>query len=80
LKKQGLLALTFRDDADYDRIREDDRISLIDLADLAEDKPVTCGIVHADGTTETLSLLHSYSASQIKWFQAGAALNLVRGA
>ncbi len=80
LKKQGLLALTFQDDADYDRIREDDRISLIGLAELAEGRPVTCRIVHADGTLETLALRHSFSASQIAWFRAGGALNLVRGA
>jgi aconitate hydratase len=80
LKKQGLLALTFQDDADYERIREDDRIGLVGLADLAEGKPVVCRVEHADGTTETLSLLHSFSASQIKWFHAGAALNLVRSA
>ena len=65
LKKQGLLALTFQDDADYERIREDDRISLIGLADLAEGTPVACRIVHADGTTETLSLRHSFSESQM---------------
>ncbi|HTB47577.1 MAG TPA: aconitate hydratase, partial [Acetobacteraceae bacterium] len=80
LKKQGLLALTFQDDADYDRIREDDRISLIGLADLAEGRPVACRIAHADGTEETLTLRHSFSASQIEWFRAGGALNLVRGA
>ncbi len=78
LKKQGLLALTFQDDADYDRVREDDRISLLGLAELAEGRPVACRIDHADGTTETLSLGHSYSTSQISWFRAGAALNLVR--
>ncbi len=79
LKKQGLLALTFQDDADYDRIREDDRISLIGLAHLAPGTPVECHIAHADGTTERLSLNHGYSASQLQWFRAGAALNLVRG-
>jgi aconitate hydratase len=79
LKKQGLLALTFQDDADYERIREDDRISLVGLADLAEGRPVTCRIVHADGTVEMLALRHSFSASQIAWFRAGGALNLVRG-
>jgi aconitate hydratase len=77
LKKQGLLALTFEDEADYERIREEDRIDLTGLADLAEGKPVECRIAHTDGTTETLSLRHSYSASQILWFRAGAALNLV---
>jgi len=80
LKKQGLLALTFQDEADYERIREDDRINLAGLRDLAEGKPVVCRLAHADGTTETLSLRHSFSTSQIEWFKAGAALNLVRNA
>lgn len=79
LKKQGLLALTFQDADDYDRIREDDRISLIDLDELAPGEPVDCLVRHADGTTEVLSLLHSFSAPQLEWFRAGAALNLVRG-
>jgi aconitate hydratase len=77
LKKQGLLALTFRDPADYDRIRDDDRISLTGLAALVPGEPVTCGLRHADGTTETLALAHSFSAAQIAWFRAGSALNLV---
>ncbi len=76
LKKQGLLALVFRDPADYDRIREDDRISLIGLAEMAPGKPVACRVSHADGTTETLSLNHSFGASQLEWFRAGSALNL----
>jgi len=76
LKKQGLLALTFRDPADYDRIREDDRLSLLGLADLAPGKPVECRIAHADGTSETLSLAHSFGASQLEWFRRGSALNL----
>jgi aconitate hydratase len=76
LKKQGLLALTFRDPADYDRIREDDRISLLGLADLAPDKPVECRIAHADGTSETVQLAHSFGASQLEWFRRGSALNL----
>ena len=76
LKKQGLLALTFWDPADYDRIREEDRVSLVGLADIAPGKPVECVVKHADGTTETLRLLHSFSASQLDWFRAGSALNL----
>jgi aconitate hydratase len=79
LKKQGLLALTFRDPADYERIREADRISLVGLACLAPGEPVTCRIAHADGTVETLALSHSFSAAQLAWFRAGGALNLVRG-
>jgi aconitate hydratase len=78
LKKQGLLALTFADPADYERIRDDDRISLLDLAKLAPGASVTCRVSHADRSTETLALSHTYSASQLKWFRAGGALNLVR--
>ncbi len=76
LKKQGLLALAFQDPADYDRIREEDRISLVGLGDLAPGKPVTCLVKHPDGTTETLHLSHSFGASQVEWFRAGSALNL----
>jgi aconitate hydratase len=76
LKKQGLLALTFRDAADYDRIREDDRISLVGLADMAPGRPVECRIAHADGTTDVVLLAHSFGASQLEWFRRGSALNL----
>jgi aconitate hydratase A / 2-methylisocitrate dehydratase len=76
LKKQGLLALIFQDPADYDRIREDDRISLVGLAAMAPGKPVDCLVKHADGTTETLKLNHTFSASQLEWFRKGSALNL----
>jgi aconitate hydratase len=77
LKKQGLLALTFKDKADYDKIREDDRLSLVGLAQMAPGKPVTCNIKHADGTTETLQLNHTFSATQIEWFKAGSVLNYI---
>jgi aconitate hydratase len=77
LKKQGLLALTFRNAADYALIREEDRISLVGLADLAPGMPVECLVTHADGTTETLRLNHSFGASQLEWFRAGSALNVV---
>jgi aconitate hydratase len=76
LKKQGLLALTFSSPADYDRLREDDRLSLVGLKDLAPGKPVRCIVKHADGATETLELKHTYGESQIEWFTAGSALNL----
>jgi aconitate hydratase len=79
LKKQGLLALTFQDRADYERVREDDRISLVGLAALAPGKAVECVVRHSDGSQETLLLSHSFSASQLEWFRAGGALNLVRG-
>ena len=76
LKKQGLLALTFQDTADYDKIREDDRISLVGLADLAPGKPVDCVVSHSDGTSETLQLNHTFGESQLEWFRLGSALNL----
>jgi aconitate hydratase len=79
LKKQGVLALIFQDPSDYDRIREDDRISLLGLAHLAPGKQVECRVRHANGTTETLWLSHSYGTSQLEWFRAGSALNLFHG-
>jgi aconitate hydratase len=75
LKKQGLLALTFKNAADYDRLREDDRLSLVGLAAMAPGKPVECRVKRADGQVETLWLDHTFSAPQIGWFRAGSALN-----
>ncbi|MGB8133145.1 MAG: aconitase family protein, partial [Nitrososphaeraceae archaeon] len=80
LKKQGILALTFKEMSDYDRILEDDLISLIGLQDLSAGKPVTCILHHHDGTEELLSLQHSYSESQLEWFRSGSALNILRSA
>ncbi|HZO38318.1 MAG TPA: aconitate hydratase [Methylomirabilota bacterium] len=79
LKKQGLLALTFQNPGDYDKIREYDRISLIGLRDMAPGKPVECVVKHADGTSETLRLSHTFAASQLEWFRKGSALNLFHG-
>ena len=76
LKKQGLLALTFQSPADYDRLREDDRVSLAGLKNLAPGKPVECRVKHADGSTETLKLNHTFSGPQLEWFRKGSALNL----
>ena len=76
LKKQGLLALTFSDPADYDKVRQDDRVSLVNLKALAPGKPVQCILRHADGTTEELMLNHSFGPAQIEWFRVGSALNL----
>jgi aconitate hydratase len=78
LKKQGVLALTFNDVKDYDKILEDDRISLVDLKSLAPGKLVKAIIEHKDGKKEEINLKHSYNAEQIKWFAAGSALNLIR--
>jgi aconitate hydratase len=78
LKKQGVLPLTFSDSATYDRLGEDDLVSVVGLADLAPDRPVTCRVRHADGTTEDFTTTHSLSAEHIAWFEAGSALNLIR--
>jgi aconitate hydratase len=78
LKKQGLLALTFEDPGDYERIRERDRVSLLELAALAPGRPVVCRVEHEDGTVETLALRHTFSAQQVEWFRKGSALNLMQ--
>ena len=78
LKKQGILALTFSDETDYEKILEDDRISIINLKDLKPKSPVDCNLYHKDGTIETISLQHSYNESQLEWFYAGSALNVLK--
>ena len=78
LKKQGMLALTFAQEADYDRIQEDDTINLIDLESFAPDRPLTVELVHANGQKESFKALHTYNAQQIEWFRAGSALNLIK--
>lgn len=75
LKKQGVLALTFADKADYDKIQERDRISVKGLAQLVPGSPVTVELHHQDCTVETLQAVHTYDAKQIEWFRAGSALN-----
>jgi aconitate hydratase len=77
LKKQGILALTFVDPLDYDKVMEDDRISITGLDDLKPNKHVNCILHHNDGIEE-ISLQHSYNEAQIKWFRAGSALNILR--
>lgn len=78
LKKQGLLPLTFAQAADYDKIQPDDRISLLNLKDLAPGKSVTCKITHKDGTSEEIPLNHTMNETQIEWFKAGSALNKMK--
>ena len=78
LKKQGLLALTFSNPDDYEKILEDDKISLVDLNNLQPDKQVKCIITHNDGNKEEIMLNHSYNQAQIEWFKAGSALNVLR--
>jgi aconitate hydratase len=80
LKKQGMLALTFANEADYDKIQENDSIDFIDLVDFAPGKPLTLVFTHADGSKDSILANHSYNDSQIGWFVAGSALNLIAAA
>ncbi|GAB4257592.1 MAG: aconitate hydratase [Vicingaceae bacterium] len=78
LKKQGMLALTFANENDYDKIQEDDVFNFIDLDQFAPNKQLTLEVVHADGTKDTIKLNHTYNQQQIEWFKAGSALNLIK--
>ncbi len=78
LKKQGVLALTFADKNDYDKIQEDDTIDILGLTTFAPYVPLTIRLRHKDGTVEEIQAHHSYNEGQIKWFQAGSALNLIK--
>ncbi|MGC8823160.1 MAG: aconitate hydratase [Bacteroidales bacterium] len=78
LKKQGILALTFANKDDYEKIREDDIIDILGLESFDPQKPLTAVLHHADGTTESIQLNHSYNANQFEWFKAGSALNLIK--
>jgi aconitate hydratase len=78
LKKQGMLALTFYNETDYDKVLEDDVIDIIDLKDFAPGKPVKLSLNHADGSSEEILANHTYNANQIEWFKAGSALNLIK--
>ena len=78
LKKQGMLALTFANEADYDKVLEDDVIDLIDLKDFAPGKALTLALNHTDGTRDKIVTNHTYNENQIEWFRAGSALNLIK--
>ena len=78
LKKQGMLALTFADTNDYERIMEDDTIDITGLNDFSPGKPLNIVLHHADGNSESFSVNHTYNAQQIEWFKAGGALNIIR--
>jgi aconitate hydratase len=78
LKKQGVLPLIFADPADYERVRRDDRLTLLGLDKLSPGQPVEVRITHADGREETIRARHSLTPEQIGWFMAGSALNLIR--
>jgi len=78
LKKQGMLGLTFSNEADYDKIKEDDTFNFTDLKDFAPGKQLTLELVHANGSKEEIKLNHTYNAQQIDWYRAGSALNLIK--
>jgi aconitate hydratase len=78
LKKQGMLGLTFANEADYDKIQEDDSIDIKGLAGFAPNVPLTIVLNHADGTSEEILANHTYNEQQVEWFKAGGALNIIR--
>lgn len=79
LKKQGVLALTFNDKSDYDKVAEDDRISVTGLSSFSPGRPLTVVLKHADGGEDVIQANHTYNAQQIEWFRAGSALNVLKG-
>jgi aconitate hydratase len=78
LKKQGMLALTFADPADYDKVQEDDTVETVDLDQFGPDSQVTLKFIHADGSEDLIKTNHTYNENQIEWFKSGSALNLIR--
>jgi len=78
LKKQGMLALTFANKADYDLIQEHDRMDLLGLTTMKPGQPLQLVLKHRDGSHDTLQVNHSYNESQLAWFRAGGALNIIR--
>ncbi len=78
LKKQGLLALTFSNPADFDKVQEDDTVDILVLTEFAPNKPLKVVLNHADGSTDEFEVDHSYNKNQIEWFKAGSALNRIK--
>ncbi|TVZ55057.1 aconitase [Lutibacter sp. Hel_I_33_5] len=78
LKKQGMLGLTFANEADYDLIQEDDTFNFVDLNEFSAGKPLTLEVVHADGSKDTVLANHTYNEGQIEWYNEGSALNLIK--
>jgi aconitate hydratase len=78
LKKQGMLALTFADKNDYEKIQEDDILDIIGITAFAPGTPLTIVLNHRDGSSEEIKVNHTYNENQIEWFKAGAALNIIR--
>ena len=78
LKKQGMLALTFSNENDYDLIQEDDTFNFLDLDKFMPSKQLTLEVMHNNGTKDIIKLNHTYNKQQINWFKAGSALNLIK--
>lgn len=78
LKKQGMLAITFANAADYDKVQETDRIDIIGLSAFSPDQTLYVRLKHQDGTTDTFRVIHTYNQEQIDWFKAGSALNKLK--
>ena len=78
LKKQGMLALTFAEKADYDKIQEDDTVDVIGLTEFTPGQPLLLSFTHKDGTKDMVTANHTYNQQQIEWFKAGGALNIIR--
>jgi aconitate hydratase len=78
LKKQGMLGITFENEADYDLIQEDDTFDFVDLSRFAAGKQITIEVTHSDGSSDTILANHTYNEAQIEWFKAGSALNLIK--
>jgi aconitate hydratase len=78
LKKQGMLALTFADKSDYDKVQEDDTIDILGLTSFAPNTPLTLVLTHKDGSKHEIKVNHTYNEQQIEWFKAGGALNIIR--
>jgi len=78
LKKQGMLALTFDEKSDFDKIKENDSIDILGLTEFSAGQPLTVVLTHADGTSDEFKVNHTYNEGQIEWFKAGSALNLIK--
>ncbi|MFT4790433.1 MAG: aconitate hydratase [Arcticibacterium sp.] len=78
LKKQGMLGLTFANETDYDLIQEADTFNFVDISDFKPGEPLTILITHENGTSDSIQVHHTYNHSQIGWFRAGSALNVIK--
>ena len=78
LKKQGMLALTFNDENDYDKIQEDDVFNFIDLKSFSPNKSISLEIIHSNNSKEIIKLNHTFNSQQIEWYKNGSALNLIK--